>query len=405
MDDDAGCEESETSNGSIIGPEEDHVAAEPAGTGGKGLSEVVQIGAADLTLDRLLDTPYWSSELKEARFETLRQLEEALMKWESVLQQGLVTYDYNTFGSYVEFYQNYQTSKQSLFDFILSYQPRITTESMSCVALSLFLMKHLSQTDPVYGSLFSLVSCEEMVLTSAEVTDCKLQDAYQLESKDNVKEHVLVCLKFALVDEGRSGYVLFDPGYHIARPIVVMNDAAYPHTAWFTASSNRKVVKDYHYQVINDQYIAWKVRESTKHNPAEVLRQYVNIIYIKKEFIKYANVTEKRCLIFSMKSYVVRSRKGVVAGFYSWIDEKNLTVFYEEDGERMSRKFHIDEIGTDSVKQALYKVAGLMENNFATTVDERVEKLLLLLARYKESLYDAEFCPELCEIDKWIEEE
>lgn len=174
---------------------------------------------------------------------------------------------------------------------------------------------------------------------------------------------------------------------------------------------------------------------------------------MKKEFTKYA-VTEKRALIFSMKSYVVRSRKRPIAGFYSWIDDplKLVTVFYEDSaredeegggggGVRVTKKFSIDEIAKikdggegdgEEAKQALTRVAELMvaqkaeaaasisastaegalEDSAAgddqlmmITVEKQVARFLEMLTAYRESIYDEDFCPELCEIDKWIDEE
>lgn len=356
-------------------------------------------------MDQLLDIPYWSDELKEGQFNTLKDLETALIEWEDILQQGLENYDYNTFGSYVDFYQCYKNSNQTLCDFILNYQAKITMDSMSCVAQSLMLIQNLTMNDNKFGSMFSLVSCEEMVMITTEMNDGKLQTKYQLESKDNVKEHVLVCLKVHIKEDNRSGYVLMDPGYHLSRPIVVMNDSLYPHTGWFIGSKNRKVSKEYCYQIINDQYIAWKVRETKLENPEEVIKQYVNMIYIQKEFAKYASVTEKRACIFSLKSYVIRNRKGAVAGFYSKIDEQNLTIFYEENDERVSHKFDIKDIEKQEVIDLLIKVAAFKKDDGSFNMDETINYFRGLLINYRESLYDEDFCFDLCEIDKWIEED
>ncbi|OTF74874.1 hypothetical protein BLA29_006992 [Euroglyphus maynei] len=356
----------------------------------------------DITLEKLLDIPHWSDELKQVEFQSMQQFENALIKWEDILQQVLECYDYNTFGSYVDFYHSYQKSNSNLTDFILNYEAKITTESMSCVAQSLVLMQNLSIEDCLYGgSNFSLVSCEEMIMimTADENGEGKLQTKYQLDAKDNVKEHVLVCLKFQIMDCNRSGYVLLDPGYHIARPIIVMNDCQFPHTGWFNGTKNRKISKDYCYQIINDQYIAWKVRETKIDDPNEVIRQYLNIIYIHKEFIKFASVTEKRSCIFSLKSYVIRNRKGAVAGFYSWIEEKNLTIFYEENGKRISKKFHINDLNQPEVHCCLKKVAA-----YSLEPKDYQTSFLTILSDYRQSLYDEEFCFDLCEIDKWIEE-
>ena len=103
-----------------------------------------------------------------------------------------------------------------------------------------------------------------------------------------------------------------------------------------------------------------------------------------------------------MKSYVIRNKKGSIAGFYSWIDQKNLTIFYEEGTNRVNHKFTIDDIHKPEVKLALTRVASLMDNN-ADDLQQRVDKFLEMLTHYKESLYNEDFCPDLCEIDKWID--
>lgn len=45
------------------------------------------------------------------------------------------------------------------------------------------------------------------------------------------KEHVLVCVH--MVIEGRPGIMLADPGYHLARLVMVMQDKVYPHTGTY----------------------------------------------------------------------------------------------------------------------------------------------------------------------------
>lgn len=362
----------------------------------------------EFTLEQILDTPYWSEELKEAKFATLGELEESLMQWENVLQLGLLAQPYNTFGSYLDFYSSFRETKssKSLFEFVLGYQPAINTKSMSCVALSLYLMKQLQLADKKHGALFSLVSCEEMV----PLIDDETADIYQMESKNNVKEHVMVCLKFALAEGNRTGCILLDPGYHVARPIVVMNDVIYPHTGWFVASSNGKSVKEYNYQASADQFVVWKVRE-TKKGTGELLKEYVNIIYVKKEFRNFTFVTEKRALIYSMKSYVVRNRKGALAGFYSFIDAKNLNVFYpsqdDEEESRITHKFNIQDIDKPevrkSIEMALRKVAALMAPIDQAGFEEQVRKFMSLIREYRDSINDEDFCHDLCEIDKWID--
>lgn len=375
-------------------------------------SDQYPLSCKDFAIDQLLDIPYWSEELKEGEFERLEYFENSLIVWEDILQQELERYDYNTFGSFVEFYHSYRKqSRQTLREFISQYQTKISIDSMSCVAQSLFLLNSLAVNDLEHGSLFSLVSCEEMV--RMQINERKVQNIdYQLESKDNIKEHVLVCLKFKLIEENRCGYVLLDPGYHISRPIIVMNDSLYPHTGWFNVSKNRRISKDHCYRIINDQYIAWIVRETSLKDPKEILKQYANIIYIKREFIKYASVTEKRACIFSFKSFVIRNRKGPVAGFYSSIDERNLVTFYEEENGRVTHRFCINDIDTPELLEQLYKIAAYKKNknlnaNSDETVDwiqESVDQFYRLLMDYRQSLDDEQFRLDLCQIDKRLEE-
>ncbi|KAI2808511.1 hypothetical protein BLOT_006456 [Blomia tropicalis] len=353
----------------------------------------------DYTVDQILDTPYWSNELKEATFATLNSFEDFLMQIESVLHHELVAHDYNTFGSYVEFFRSYQRTEKNLVDFVFDYRASINVDSMSCVAMALYLLEHLKRVNPMYGQLFSLVSCEEMIAFGED--NRNNEDIYHLDSKDNVKEHVMVALKFNLVDGNRNGYVLMDPGYHICRPLVVMHDGAYPHTGWFVSSNNGKVKKEFCYQVLSSKFITWTVKEQRL--DCSRPKSHINIIYVEREFIKYASVTEKRALIFSMKSYVIRNRKGPVSGFYSWINAKNLVIFYEMDGRRVNQKFMIDQYDQQCVRDALTIVASQKEND-PLSLEERVEQFINMLRMYQESLNDKDFCPDLLEIDKFIED-
>lgn len=350
-----------------------------------------------LTLDRIFHPPCWSNKLKEAKFSNLREFEERLMKWECILQQELIKYDYNTYNSFRKFYKSFVESKEDILDFILSYQTDLSTNSMSCVEMSLFLMNILIQEDKKYGRLFSLISCEEIFIESRTVIEGVLDKNSQLDTEVLI-EHVLVGLKFELSEEKRSGFVLFDLGYHIARPIVVMSDTLYPHTGWFTASNNGKVKRERCHQIINDKYIACKVRES-KSNLS--LKEMANLIYIEKEFTRKDYATEIRSLIFKMKSFVVRNRKGAVSGIYSFISTKNVNVFYEENGERTTKKFHIADFDKQEFRDSLVKVVAAKEN--VLSIEDTVDDLVEMMRNYRDTIEDEDFCSDLVDIDDWIE--
>lgn len=94
-------------------------------------------------------------------------------------------------------------------------------------------MKKLRQSLPSYARCVALVSCEEVV---------KEVDSYCIESPNTLKEHVLVAIRVC-IDESRYGFVVLDPGYHVARPVVVLADAVYPHTGKVLCKRKRATSK------------------------------------------------------------------------------------------------------------------------------------------------------------------
>lgn len=345
----------------------------------------------------LLDIgPYWSEELEVAEFETLNQFEQHLIKWKDILGQQLEKYDYNTFSAFIHLYTSYRQSGQKFPDFLEEYEAEPSFDSMSCIGMSLVLLNELSMIDRKYGSMYGMVSCEEKIQI---MEDEELRNQYMLNLNDKIKEHGLLCLKFYLVQEKRSGFVLLDPGYHISQPIIVMKDGLYPHTGWFNASNNSEVAKHYCYEIFND-YIMWTHRKSKIENAKEVLCQYVNLIYVKKRFIKF-NVIEKRSHIYSHKCYVIRNCNGMVAGFYSSINKRNLVLFYLENGQRISHKFQINDIEKSEFKHHLFQVANFKKEG---SIDENFNYFYKLIWNYRECLFNLKFCNELCDIDKYLEE-
>lgn len=184
-----------------------------------------------------------------------------------------------------------------------------------------------------------------------------------------------------------------------------MEDAQYPHTGWFVASDNDKGRKEYLYRCLNSRLLGWNVRETKGDGQ---VKEHLNLIYPEKKFTKYANITEKRALIFNLKSYVVRGRKGLVGGFFSFVDAKNLIIFVERNGRRINWKHPIDDIveREDVVRQELVQVASLMESNVASgkSIEQRVDMFMALLGKYRQLLHDDAFTPNLVEIDKAIED-
>ena len=325
---------------------------------------------------------------------SLEEFEEFLIECENVLQRELESNAYNTFHSFLQFYHNFKKAKKNnkslrLIAFVSNYRSHISKDSLSCVGLSISLIRKLRQMYPKLSRSIALVSCEEAV---------KDTGAYSMESPNNVKEHVLIAIRIN-IENKRSGFVLLDPGYHVSRPIVVMEDSVYPHTSWFLQSSNPKVVKEYCYQLIDDQFIGWKVRETRNGCHDE----WMNLVFVKKQFAKCLTITEKRSLIYSLKSLVVRNRKGPIAGMYCWIESKCLTLFFDENGRKVQKKIDINQIGSENINEWLLKIVCFM--NTEEDIHQKVNQLHQMLISFKEAVNDSEFMPQLLEIDKWIETE
>lgn len=252
-----------------------------------------------LPVSELLHPPLWLGELKVANFANLTELEDVLLLCEDILQQELESKVYNTFSSFLRFYEDYKQHGQrssSVVSFVSSYCTELNQDGLSCVGMALSLLTKLQFIFPWLADSFALVSCEEVV------DDIKNYCIYSPNAK---KEHVLVAIRI-LLDQDRSGIVLFDPGYHLSRPITVMKDRRYPHTGWFTQSKVGKAVKEYNYEIINNHFVSWRVKE---HKNGQT-KEWSNLIYVRQAFAKSIEITEKRSLIYNFKSLVIRNRKG-----------------------------------------------------------------------------------------------
>ncbi|RWS01998.1 hypothetical protein B4U79_02919 [Dinothrombium tinctorium] len=194
----------------------------------------------------------------------------------------------------------------------------------------------------------------------------------------------------------RHGYILFEPGYHVTRPIIVMDDGLYPHTSWFLQSSNPKAMKEYCYEVIDEKFISWKVRETK----GEIVNEWANLIYVKRAFGKCLNITEKRSLCYTFKSLVSRNEKGIVAGMYCLMNTNTITLFYTENNVRKQIKMKIDLIESDLTEQNLKKFVKAFGNSKMT-----LKQLQSILKAFKKILEDKEFMKQMMLLDEWIEED
>src|SRR5690606_24090414 len=109
----------------------------------------------DWTMDRFLDVPVWLNQLQPLCFDTLNEFERFQMTCEHFVQQNLLKYDYNTFGSFVQFYDQYAAAKQKdadlhLNDFLCGHKAQFDRTAMSCVGLSIVLLQDILSTAKVY---------------------------------------------------------------------------------------------------------------------------------------------------------------------------------------------------------------------------------------------------------------
>lgn len=119
--------------------------------------------------------------------------------------------------------------------------------------------------------------------------------------------------------------------------VVVMSDKLYPHTSWFVQSESESLKKEYCYEMMLDQFVTWTVRETRKGDT----QVYSNLIFIQKRFENILTITKKRSLFFAFKSYVIRDRKGVIAGIYSQLRNNSITLFYPKDDKKFQIKFPV----------------------------------------------------------------
>ena len=149
---------------------------------------------AEWTMSKILDIPVWLNQLQTLHFETEVEFEHFQTLCRQLLLQQLRRYNYNTFGSFVNFYKKYaescrQQPSLSFNDFFAAHRAKFDCKAMSCVGLSIALqgqlLTSLSADYPALSQSVGLVSCEEAV---------KDVGTYTMHSPNTAKEHVLVAV-------------------------------------------------------------------------------------------------------------------------------------------------------------------------------------------------------------------
>ncbi|GFT32447.1 uncharacterized protein NPIL_103091 [Nephila pilipes] len=283
-----------------------------------------------------LPEPKWGSEPEHLEFSSLVTFEFFLEELRDILASELESHPYNTVGSFLAFYDAFLKQGLPLDEFYRHYEPEILPDSLSCVGLGCSLIKNMkSVMENCYPGLKSslfLASCEEMVTEIDTYISCSPPS-----QSLSVKEHVLVVLKVLV--EGREGYIVLDPGYHVNIPVIVMSDGLFPNTGWFLLSNTAKSKKEYNY-TFDANYIQWHVKETRSGK----VNSWTNLVYVGRKFLNYINVSEKRNLVFNFRTIVKRNAKQPVAGLYCNLegDEKFTFFYHDESCKRLEMKVPFD---------------------------------------------------------------
>jgi hypothetical protein len=360
------------------------------------------LDSSNWTVGTLLDLPAWKDLLQPLCFHSIESFEEFESMLQQILQEQMQRYQYNTFSSFVFFCRQFAAAQLlqpdlQLDHFFASFTARLLPDALSCVGLSMILLKQLrgrlGDKYPALSSALGPVSCEEFV---------KDVGSYTLHSANTLKEHVLLAICIQI--DGRPGYVLLDPGYHVAKPVVVMQDNLHPHTAWFVHGRPAASQKSFCYKLVANQLVTWTVRESVANGEQQTSnkREYSNLIHAKQLFANSVDICEKRSYLYSFKSYVIRDTTGSIAGFYCYLRTRLVTFFYpdERTGQRVQKKYAVDQLLNDEMQADVHRVAKHVPNQPNEAI-----RLLNILAEFQEVLTDNSLVNQIMAIDRWIEEE
>lgn len=205
---------------------------------------------------------------------------------ETTLQHMIQETHYDTVNNFIHFYQSFKKSHMTNLDaFFRNYTPSINRQNHMCVSLGMEIITRIATLRPDLADFLYLVSCEEAVENATTyVENCHQTNidsvAWSLE-----KEHVLVAMKIRIGE--RDGFLLLDPGYHVARAVTVMNDESYPHSGFFIQSDEPGCKREYCYKLSDKNFISW--HERTTRNGEETHEE--SLIYVGKSFQSAIDVT------------------------------------------------------------------------------------------------------------------
>jgi len=267
----------------------------------------------------------------------------------------------------------------------------------TCVGLAAHLASRLANLELSYPGLKDAtyqVSCDE------DPTVEDYANSREPPASNSVKEHVMLCVRMRL--NNRHGVILFDPGYHVAQPITLMEDGAFPQCGVLEGSTTREDVRRlyrYRFMPHNNAFVEWtteELRDGVLH------RKESNIIHVTRPFLSGVDIAERRVLIYRFKTLLGRDAYGkLTCGIYlpiKNVSKTNVTFFHESEGHMKHYKkplcYFLDENVDEEVEEAMAAVA-----NGTGRSTEEIRHTLVNLAQL---LSDEHLFKEVVELDEAI---
>ncbi|CAG9788919.1 unnamed protein product [Diatraea saccharalis] len=318
-------------------------------------------------------------------------------KAEALLSRLVVSENYDSVNNFLSLYDTYMASPdEDLETFFPKYNPPIRAHKHTCVGLAMEVMKRLRVLEKDYPGItksMMLVSCDENIQDLLDyTTSFPGPQGFLIETE---KDHVMVAIHVKV--GGRAGVFLSDLGYHISRVVTVMADRCYPHTGWFTQSDEPHCRKDYNYQfnAHNNGYVEWHERETR----AGVTKERLSLVYVAKSYMTAISVTEKRNLIWDLRSLLARDPKGhLTASIYFHVKKKDqqFTMFFDSNSGKQRKKLKFETF------LELQKIPDDVVEDVDQCNDQlrlRDGELLSILNRLATIMADQEYVSEVLEIN------
>lgn len=314
----------------------------------------------------------------------------------------VVSENYDSISNFLTHYDAYMASPiDTLKEFYQKYNPPIRAHKHTCVGLGMEVIKRLKLLEkdfPGITKAMMLVSCDENIEDLDDyTTSFPGPQGFLIETE---KDHVLVAIHVKV--DGRPGVFLSDLGYHISRAVTVMADRCYPHTGWFTQSDEPHCRKEYKYQfnADNTSYVEWHERETR----AAGVKERLSLVYVARAYLSAVEVTEKRNLVWDLRSLLARDPKGrLAAGVYFplKLKDQEFTMFYDSTSGKQRKKFKF------SVFLELQKIPDEVVEEVEQCNEQlrlRDGELLSILNRLANVMADAEFMAEVLAVNEKIVE-